>query len=351
MSRIVKYIIILVIGGILAVDIAAYNFINRNGDKAFQRYLRHLKNYAVQIVDFQFNAPEFIPPIRFETSEQQKIPKIIHYVWFGSKILPQDAQNTIETWRKYAPDYEIKRWDERNCDVTENEFIRYAYEHKMYDYASDWCRFKALEQEGGLYLDTDHVLTKPLKLPDSELVVVRENIFGISASFIGVIPHYPLIQELLRPENWHSYDTVGFGSSPAKLTGAVQAYFDWQKLSLSGFYSPKITIYPANFYMFDYGGGENRAMHFYGSGGTEYSTNSPWYQFYYNDNLARIFYPVDDFIILPQENGEAYDYKTKQKFYLRTTKDNVVWLQDKNHKSLGYYYCSLGFCSRIISWR
>lgn len=103
--------------------------------------------------------------------------------------------------------------------------------------------------------------------------------------------------------------------------------------------------------MFDYGGGENRTMHFYGSGGTEYSTNSPWYQFYYKDNLARIFYPVDDFIILPQENGEAYDYKTKQKFYLRTSKDNVVWLQDKNHKSLGYYYCFLGFCSRIISWR
>ena len=36
-----------------------------------------------------------------------KIPKIIHYCWFGGNPLPEMAQRCIASWKKYCPDYEI----------------------------------------------------------------------------------------------------------------------------------------------------------------------------------------------------------------------------------------------------
>ena len=45
------------------------------------------------------------------------IPKIIHYCWFGGNELPELAQKCIESWKKYCPDYQIRRWDESNLDI------------------------------------------------------------------------------------------------------------------------------------------------------------------------------------------------------------------------------------------
>ena len=36
------------------------------------------------------------------------VEKIIHYCWFGRNKLSQHALDVIETWKKYAPGYEIK---------------------------------------------------------------------------------------------------------------------------------------------------------------------------------------------------------------------------------------------------
>ena len=47
----------------------------------------------------------------------QKIPKVIHYCWFGGKPLPQMAKKCIASWQKYMPDYEIRQWDESNFDI------------------------------------------------------------------------------------------------------------------------------------------------------------------------------------------------------------------------------------------
>ena len=41
------------------------------------------------------------------------IPKVIHYIWLGGQPLPKIAEKCISSWKKYCPDYEIKRWDEK----------------------------------------------------------------------------------------------------------------------------------------------------------------------------------------------------------------------------------------------
>ena len=90
------------------------------------------------------------------------IPKVIHYIWFGGKPLPKLAEKCIKSWRKFCPDYEIKRWDESNLDISKYKFAQDAYDSKKYAFASDVMRTEILYNEGGVYLDIDVELLKPI---------------------------------------------------------------------------------------------------------------------------------------------------------------------------------------------
>ena len=61
------------------------------------------------------------------------------------------------------PDYEIKRWDETNCDINECPFVKGAYEAKKWAFVADYFRTKALNEFGGIYFDTDMRVTKDIK--------------------------------------------------------------------------------------------------------------------------------------------------------------------------------------------
>lgn len=82
------------------------------------------------------------------------IPKIIHYCWFGGKPLPPKAKKYIESWKKFCPDYEIKEWNESNFDVHCCRYVEEAYNAKKWAFVSDYARFLALYNEGGIYFDT-----------------------------------------------------------------------------------------------------------------------------------------------------------------------------------------------------
>ncbi len=86
--------------------------------------------------------------------------KYIHYCWFGGKPLSRLAKKCIKSWQKYLPDYEIKRWDESNCDINECPFVKEAYENKKWAFVADYFRTKALNEYGGIYFDTDMKVTK-----------------------------------------------------------------------------------------------------------------------------------------------------------------------------------------------
>ncbi|MBK9577334.1 MAG: mannosyltransferase [Fibrobacterota bacterium] len=85
----------------------------------------------------------------------ERIPKKIHYFWFGGKELPPLAKSCIESWIRFLPDYEIVRWDETNYDVSQNEFTRIAYAEKKWAFLSDYARLDILRKFGGIYLDVD----------------------------------------------------------------------------------------------------------------------------------------------------------------------------------------------------
>ena len=92
------------------------------------------------------------------------IPKIIHYCWFGGNPLPPLAIKCIDSWKKYLPEYEIKEWNENNFDVEEYQFTKEALVCKKYAFVSDVCRLHALKIFGGVYMDTDVEVLKPLDI-------------------------------------------------------------------------------------------------------------------------------------------------------------------------------------------
>ena len=89
-----------------------------------------------------------------------KIPKTIHYCWFGKTEIPQKLKEYMESWKKYCPDYEIIRWDESNYDISKNKYMKEAYESKKWGFVPDYARIDIVYQYGGIYLDTDVEIVK-----------------------------------------------------------------------------------------------------------------------------------------------------------------------------------------------
>lgn len=120
-------------------------------------------------------------PFQF-TKGNPKIPKKLHYCWFGGKDIPDHLKRYMESWNKFCPDYEIIRWDESNYDFTKNSYMKEAYKAKKWAFASDYARLDVIYKEGGIYLDTDVELLASL-----DKVLNDEMFTGFSCNFqIGI---------------------------------------------------------------------------------------------------------------------------------------------------------------------
>ncbi len=90
------------------------------------------------------------------------IPKIIHYCWFGRGQMPELALHCIESWKKFLPDYELCLWNEDTFDVNSVPYVKEAYQVRKYAFVTDYIRLWALNKFGGIYMDTDVEVLKPL---------------------------------------------------------------------------------------------------------------------------------------------------------------------------------------------
>lgn len=95
-------------------------------------------------------------------SEAENIPRIIHYCWFGGGDMPDRYKRWMESWERFCPNYEIKRWDESNYDVTQHPYMYDAYKARMWGFVPDWARLDITHRHGGIYLDTDVEVVRPL---------------------------------------------------------------------------------------------------------------------------------------------------------------------------------------------
>lgn len=207
-----------------------------------------------------------------------KIPKVIHYCWFGGSPLPKLAIKCINSWKKYMPDYKIIEWNESNFDITSCNYVEEAYRKQKWAFVSDYVRFKVLYKYGGIYFDTDVEIIKPLEdlLEDGSFIACEaplegENIKIAPGLGFGTIPGQMMIKKILTSYENSKFDgehgnpmTVverttkifiksGYDSSSAKIQ------------NINGF-----TIYPPEYFCpYNYWSGKlvitsnTRAIHHY----------------------------------------------------------------------------------------
>ncbi|MBR3163921.1 hypothetical protein IKF15_01275 [Candidatus Saccharibacteria bacterium] len=127
------------------------------------------------------------------------IPKKIHYVWVGNAEISERDKKFIADWQILNPDYEIRRWSERDIDLKEYPLVAQAIQEKRWALASDIIRMYAVFCEGGFYLDTDVELLRPLNdLEQYNAVAGWESSTWFTTAVFGARKHSPWIQKVLQ---------------------------------------------------------------------------------------------------------------------------------------------------------
>lgn len=112
------------------------------------------------------------------------IPKRIFYVWGVNDPKRRDVLACIQTWRTICPDYEIieinedsKKYFDFQKELKSNKWFKTVYDQHMWAYVADYIRIKVLYENGGVYLDTDVSVVKPLDkfLKDPAFVGIQDS--------------------------------------------------------------------------------------------------------------------------------------------------------------------------------
>lgn len=136
------------------------------------------------------------------------IPKVIHYCWFGNKKMPDLAVKCLESWKKNCPDYKIVKWSEENFDINICNYVREAYESEKYAFVSDYVRIYVLVHFGGIYMDTDVEVIKPIdRFLREKAFIGFESFTYVSTGIIGAEKGLPFFMEIL--ERYHERYFIG----------------------------------------------------------------------------------------------------------------------------------------------
>lgn len=113
------------------------------------------------------------------------------------------------------PSYEIREWNEDNYDVNCIPFSSEAYSVGKFAYVSDYARLKILYENGGIYLDTDVELIKPLDeiLDKGSFMAFEKNTNAATDELLNVAlglgfavePYNHLIKEIMTFYENHHY--------------------------------------------------------------------------------------------------------------------------------------------------
>ena len=100
------------------------------------------------------------------------IEKIIHQFWVSKgnhKPLP-NAERGLASIEILDDDWKVMRWDTSNFDMNISGFTKETYANCLYGLTSDYIRLYVLYHYGGIYLDADVEILKPLdELLDNDL--------------------------------------------------------------------------------------------------------------------------------------------------------------------------------------
>lgn len=126
------------------------------------------------------------------------IPKIIHYCWFGKGAYTDKVKQCLASWQQVLGDYEIKLWNEENVNLEESPYIRDAYATGNYSFVSDHTRMKVLAEYGGIYLDVDMEVLRPLDSFLHHRLCLGTDDTGTIETVMMAEPHHPILEAAYR---------------------------------------------------------------------------------------------------------------------------------------------------------
>ena len=90
------------------------------------------------------------------------IPKIIHLIWVGPLDPPPIFKKCIQSIKEVLPDWECRIWTDADIPGLRLQNQEFYDEETCYGAKADILRYELLYRFGGVYLDVDFVLRKPL---------------------------------------------------------------------------------------------------------------------------------------------------------------------------------------------
>lgn len=163
--------------------------------------LSHFKIFSMPHI-FEYNSSrnalkKYIPQ-NLKIYSEPRIPKVIHYCWFGKNPIPDRYKIWMESWNKFCPDYEVKLWNEQNYDLSQNEYMLQAYEAGKWGFVPDYARVDIIYKYGGIYLDTDVEIIQSLDelLYQDAFVGFERNDFVNLGQGFGAVKGHPVIREM-----------------------------------------------------------------------------------------------------------------------------------------------------------
>jgi inositol phosphorylceramide mannosyltransferase catalytic subunit len=127
-----------------------------------------------------------------------KIPQILHFIWIGSKPQPKSfSEYYLKQWRDAHPEFEVKVWGEKEAEKEADSFqLKSIILDKTLNpgLRADALRYEILFKYGGIYVDTDMALVKPIRTlledftTDFFIGVSYSSAFEVNNAIVGAIP-------------------------------------------------------------------------------------------------------------------------------------------------------------------
>jgi mannosyltransferase OCH1-like enzyme len=192
----------------------------------------------------------------------ERIPRIVHYCWFGRGRKPKKVLKCIASWQKQLKGYTFVEWNEDNFDVRLNPYVQEAYDSRKFAFVSDYARLHALWLHGGIYMDTDVEVLKPLdRFLTHEAFSGFEDETFLQSGTMGVVKQHEWIKELLEHYNQRRFIRDDGTLDTTTNTSVISEICKKHGLKLDGSYqvlSNRVTFYPRTFFSpFDYINGGN----------------------------------------------------------------------------------------------
>lgn len=166
-----------------------------------------------------------------------KIPKIIHYCWFGGNKKPKLVEQCIASWKEHCPDYTIIEWNESKINISSHRYLKEAYASGKYAFVSDYVRLYALMEYGGIYMDSDYILYKNIdEFLEHRAFTGHETPEIPITAIMGAEAKHPWVEKLLR-----YYDTTSFQVKPN--TSFIPGLMERDYVS-EGLYKNDVHVYP-----------------------------------------------------------------------------------------------------------